>query len=246
MNMVGVHEQDIQERVLSNVDGVVQMEVSWLRQAMEMSGPLGSSSFDSASGIAPTEAQFMVLNALAGQSFQVTLRNGGEEVAVTGVEEVQTSIINSLPAELGDVPRRAVAEAFNEETLASMIGQSLAMLPKEAVEVGGRWQHSQSLPIPGMGSGGLEMVGDYVLVEIQPSETGDLARMEGTFSASVTGSELEALGMSIEGTAVSVFNLDLGTMTRADSDVSVSLTAQGLPIVVTVHTGVTVDVTDAP
>ena len=70
--------------------------------------------------------------------------------------------------------------------------------------------------------------------------------MNGTFSASVTGSELAALGMTISGTAVSVFNVDLGVMTRADSDISVSLTAEGLPIVIAVHTGVTVDVTDVP
>ena len=161
MNMVGVHEQDIQERVLSDEDGLVRLEVLWLRQAMQMTGPLGTSSFDSALGVAPTDPQFMVLNALAGQSFQVSMWKGGEVVEVTGVDEVQARIVNALPAELGEAPRRAIADAFNEETLASMIGQSLAMLPEEPIQVGERWRHSQSLPLPGMGSGGLEMVGDY-------------------------------------------------------------------------------------
>ncbi len=111
---------------------------------LDMVTPMGTQSYDSESGNAPTDPAMAPLAAMAGISSEVVIRPDGSLVDAGDLQSWIEQMLQGLDAEA----RAQVEGLLDAEALEGMMEQSFQALPPSRMAVGDTWEQSFSMPMP--------------------------------------------------------------------------------------------------
>lgn len=111
---------------------------------LDMVTPMGTQSYDSESGEAPTDPAMAPLAAMAGSSSEVVVGPDGSLVDAGDLQSWIEQLLEGLDAET----RAQVGEFLDAEALESMMEQSFQALPPSRMAPGETWELDFSMPMP--------------------------------------------------------------------------------------------------
>jgi hypothetical protein len=101
----------------------------------------------------PTAIMSNMFHAMKGKSFDMKVNSRGEVVSVTGLNELMSAMMNSLPA-ADENARQTMAQAFqsqfNEEAIKKTFSQSFNIFPAKPVKEGETWTKTINVGGPDM------------------------------------------------------------------------------------------------
>lgn len=155
------------EKTLS--DGSLRMDMRFDRIVTSMDLGGMKMEFDTRNAEETTHPAALVQRALVGKQFTVTLTPRGQVSEMDGVETMFDQLADVVANEPGTREMvDAMKQGFGEQTIASMLQQSILILPENPVGVGDTWQQELTMPNPVLGS--VNVASDY---RLEASETVD-------------------------------------------------------------------------
>lgn len=133
-------------------NGDATMRITTERIQVNMEGPMGNVAYDSATDEAPTNPMAQIFAAMAGLSYTLVIGSDGTVKSVQGIEEVRDAIFSALPPEVSAMAQGMLDQMFTEETMTSMMQQSIHVFPQEPVGPGDSWQNSFGFRLPMIGT----------------------------------------------------------------------------------------------
>ena len=234
MQILQVHTQEIENKVLQADASGALLRLTFLRQAMKTESPMGSMVFDSASDTDTTVGVgFSALSALVGKGFEVRLSSEGAVLELRGVEALIASLREAMPEDFPPAAVEGVVEAFNVDALTKQFEEEAELLPNVPVELGDAWSNSVVVELPGVGE--MTTITDFTLKEIGESSP-DVATI--TYSVRTELEEGNTLLDGFDVTGSGAFHLDMEAGYVMDNLTEVRLTGQvqGMPMTVTSRT----------
>ncbi len=132
-----------------DADGNLTVGVTYEAARFEQEGATGSVIYDSETS-ADVPAEAVGYAALVGSGFEIELAPNGQVLAIDGVDELMSSMLDDLdlpPGPESDVLRDTLESTFGEEALVAGLEQSLNFYPDGPVAVGDSWDAEQSLNV---------------------------------------------------------------------------------------------------
>jgi hypothetical protein len=228
MRIVQVHIQEVEEEVLAQEGDTTHLKMTYKRQAMRTSSPMGSMDFDSARDNGPIkDPSFAVLGALVGQSFDVLLAQDLSVVEVQGVEGIAQRIREAMPSDMPSESVEKVVSSFSSRALAKLVSEKTEVVPDSPVNLGESWTNAVEMQLPGVGS--MITTSVYTLGSVN----GDVATIDFKVSAQMADGNALLTGLNLAGAGVTHFDLQAGYFTDSKVEIKMSGEIQGMPMSVT-------------
>lgn len=131
-------------------DGTATLKQTFGSVRMEMDGPMGKFSYDTAAPSTSTNpmAQSMgkVLGAMAGETITVVQAPDGTVRSVEGASRIMDKITKTLPSDAGaNALAQALKTSLSDEALKATLEQSFTKLPQGPVKPGDTWKGQMNM-----------------------------------------------------------------------------------------------------
>ncbi|TVP42540.1 MAG: hypothetical protein EA350_15390 [Gemmatimonadales bacterium] len=148
-DMVQTLRQELRMQVVERVEpdaALVRSTVEAIR--MELVSAMGNQTYDSSEGGTPADPALRPLAAMVGMASEAVLGTDGRVIEAGDLSEVLERMGEEVDPEIA-----AQLEAFmGAEAVENLFAQNFQAFPADAVSPGESWNHSMSLPAPGLGT----------------------------------------------------------------------------------------------
>ena len=230
MQIIQVHTQVVEEKVLKSDTSGTLLQVTYLRQAMKTESPMGSMEYDSAEQNSAGFSPFPALSAVVGKGFEVRLSPSGDVIEVGGVDALLQSLREAMPDDLPPKAVEGVIASFNPESLKSEFLESAGMLPRTPVDIGDTWSNSVDTELPGVGQ--MTTLTDFTLKSIRENGS-PFAVVDYTVRSELEDGNTLLDGFDVAGTGTFRLHIEEGYLVDNLTEVKMTGEVQGMPMTVT-------------
>lgn len=233
MQIVQVHTQVVEEKVLETDAGGTLLRVTYLRQAMKTESPMGSMVFDSSDPSTSGGSPFPALGAIVGKGFEVRLSPTGDVVEVRGVESLLQGLREAMPDDLPAEAVEGVIASFNADSLTSEFLEAAGMLPSSPVDVGDTWSNSIDTELPGVGQ--MTTLTDFTVKSLRDGGS-PFAVVDYSVRSELEEGNTLLDGFDVTGTGTFRLHIEEGYLLENLTEVRMTGEVQGMPMTVTSRT----------
>jgi hypothetical protein len=162
-----------------------------------------------------------MFSGIKGKQFTMKISSEGKVLEVAGIKELMQSLVDSM--NMDEEAKRAFSESFtkqlNDESVKAQFERIFYIFPNKEVKVGDTWQKNTSL-------GGVmpaKYNSTYTVTDIE----GDMVTLEEKSTLESTEEKMKMTG-KVDGTLV--VDSRTGLVVKADQDMKMNVTAEGMSI----------------